>query len=67
MAEREVDLDTDADVDPGDLFDELEELAEFVQTEAAREQVQETMRAAAGASRSVGSFGRLTSSPGSER
>ena len=59
MAEREVDLDTDADVDPGDLFDELEELAEFVQTEAAREQVQETMRAAAEASRSGGSFGRV--------
>ena len=62
-----MELDTDADVDPGDLFDELEEPAEFVQTEAAREQVQETMRAAAGTNRSVGGFGRLTSSPGSER
>ncbi|WP_159902154.1 DUF2391 family protein [Salinirussus salinus] len=59
MAERDVDLDTDADVDMGDLFDELEELEELVQTEAAREQVQETMRAAAEASRSGGSFGRV--------
>lgn len=51
-----------ADEDPtdmGDLFDELEELEGLVQTDAAREQVRETMRVAMEAGKQSGTFGRI--------
>jgi len=51
--------DDGGETDLADLFDELEELEELVQTEAAREQIQETMRVAAETSRSGGTFGRI--------
>jgi uncharacterized membrane protein len=51
--------DGGGETDLADLFDELEELEDLVQSEAAREQVQETMRVAAEASQSGGTFGRV--------
>jgi uncharacterized membrane protein len=43
----------------GDLFDELQELEALVVTDAAREQVRETMRVAMAASAATGPFGRV--------
>lgn len=51
--------DGEGETDLTDLFDELEELEEVVQSDAAREQLQETMRVAAEASQSGGTFGRV--------
>jgi len=51
--------DPDEDTDMGDLFDELEELEDIVQSDAAREQVRETMRVAMAASASASPFGRV--------
>ncbi|WP_248895584.1 DUF2391 family protein [Haloplanus halobius] len=53
------DDDTAADADMGDLFDELEELEDIVDTPAEREQVRETMRAAMVASKATSPFGRV--------
>ena len=49
----------DQSVDMGDLFDELQELEELVVTDAAREQVRETMRVAMAASAAASPFGRV--------
>jgi len=43
----------------GDLFDELDELEEPVETPEARGQVRERMRAAMAASRKAGPLGRI--------
>lgn len=65
MGERDADpggrvaAGSDGDSDLADLFDELEELEGLVQSEAAREQIQETMRVASEASQSGGTFGRI--------
>lgn len=65
MGERDADAgrraaaESDGDSDLTDLFDELEELEALVESDAAREQVQETMRIAAETSRSRGTFGRV--------
>jgi len=48
-----------ASADMGDLFDELQELEALVVTEAAREQVRETMRVAMAASATASPFGRV--------
>jgi uncharacterized membrane protein len=54
------DVDADAEsADMGDLFDELEELEDLVGTDAAREQVRETMRVAMIASAAASPFGRV--------
>mgnify|MGYP000144453194 CR=1 FL=1 len=45
--------------DMGDLFDELQELEDLVVTDAAREQVRETMRVAMAASAAASPFGRV--------
>ncbi|WP_211226038.1 DUF2391 domain-containing protein [Haloplanus natans] len=45
--------------DMGDLFDELQELEDLVATDAAREQVRETMRVAMVASAAATPFGRV--------
>lgn len=64
MSERDADVGGRATVDAGgdsdltDLFDELEEPETLVQPDAARDQVQETMRVATETSWSGGSFGR---------
>ncbi|MFB6076813.1 MAG: DUF2391 domain-containing protein, partial [Candidatus Nanohaloarchaea archaeon] len=47
------------EADIGDLFDELEELAELVDSDAERRQVEEMMRLAAEASQSDVLFGRV--------
>ncbi|MFB6195231.1 MAG: DUF2391 domain-containing protein [Haloplanus sp.] len=47
------------ETDMGDLFDELEELEDIVETQAAREQVRETMRVAMVASKATSPFGRV--------
>lgn len=52
--------------DMGDLFDELTELEDLVQTSEAREQVRETMRVAVQASQNTGTFGRLVRGFGRE-
>jgi uncharacterized membrane protein len=46
-------------VDMGDLFDELAALEDLVGTDAARQQVRETMRVAMAASAAAGPFGRV--------
>jgi len=57
--DTEVRGDAADDPDLADLFDELEQLADLVQGEAARDQVEETMRVATAASRSEGTSGRV--------
>jgi uncharacterized membrane protein len=47
------------EADMGDVFDELEELEEMIDDEAAREQVEEAMRVAVEAGQSGGTFGRV--------
>lgn len=49
----------DNQVDIGDIFDQLEALAETVDTDAEREQVEEAMHVASEASRSDAAFGRV--------
>ncbi|WP_251342283.1 DUF2391 family protein [Haloplanus halophilus] len=49
----------DEPADMGDLFDELEELEDLVETDVAREQVRETMRVAMVASAAASPFGRV--------
>ncbi|MEF8856536.1 MAG: DUF2391 domain-containing protein [Haloplanus sp.] len=49
----------DEPADMGDLFDELQELEDLVVTDAAREQVRETMRVAMAASAAASPFGRV--------
>jgi uncharacterized membrane protein len=58
-SETATDDDLDDETDMGDLFDELEELEELVGTDAAREQVRETMRVAMVASAATSPFGRV--------
>lgn len=52
--------------DMGDLFDELSELEDLVETSEAREQLRETMRVAVEASQNTGPFGRLVRGFGRE-
>ena len=54
-----VETDGDGSADMGDLFDELQELEELVVSDAAREQVRETMRVAMEASAAASPFGRV--------
>ncbi|AXG05254.1 DUF2391 family protein [Haloplanus rubicundus] len=54
-----VETDGDGSADMGDLFDELEELEALVVSDAAREQVRETMRVAMEASAAASPFGRV--------
>jgi uncharacterized membrane protein len=54
-----VGTDGDGSADMGDLFDELQELEELVVSDAAREQVRETMRVAMEASAAASPFGRV--------
>lgn len=54
-----VETDGDGSADMGDLFDELQELEELVVSDAAREQVRETMRVAMEASAATSPFGRV--------
>lgn len=49
----------DEDPDIGDVFDQLEELAETVDSDEEREKVEEAMRMAAEAQRSDAAFGRV--------
>ena len=58
-ARSDAETETDPPADMGDLFDELQELEELVATDAAREQVRETMRVAMEASATVTPFGRV--------
>jgi len=51
--------DGDETADMGDLFDELQELEALVVSDAAREQVRETMRVAMAASAAASPFGRV--------
>ncbi|MFB6297756.1 MAG: DUF2391 domain-containing protein [Salinirussus sp.] len=55
----EPDADADGDVDMGDVFDQLQELSETVDTETEREQVAEAMQLAAEASQTGGRSGRV--------
>jgi uncharacterized membrane protein len=62
MSEGESGVDvepTDESADMGDLFDELQELEDLVATDAAREQVRETMRVAMSVSAVASPFGRV--------
>jgi uncharacterized membrane protein len=63
MGAGESDSDADDDgvesADMGDLFDELQELEDLVVSDAAREQVRETMRVAMAASATASPFGRV--------
>ncbi|AZH26997.1 DUF2391 family protein [Haloplanus aerogenes] len=52
-------VDADESADMGDLFDELQELEDLVMSDAAREQVRETMRVAMVASAAASPFGRV--------
>jgi len=63
MSEGESGVDVTAEAeerpDMGDLFDELQELEDLVGTDAAREQVRETMRVAMAASAGSKPFGHV--------